>query len=63
MIEKHYNHSRFQFSVFTKSFFYMLLNILIIPGITLSTASKKTFTKKILINNRFCVRYLERSDN
>jgi hypothetical protein len=39
-IEKHYTHSRFQFSVFTKSFFYMLLNILIIPGITLSTASK-----------------------
>lgn len=40
MIEKHYTHSRFQYSVFTKSFFYMLFNILIIPGITLTTASK-----------------------
>lgn len=38
LIEKHYTHSRFQYSVFTKSFFYMLLNFLVIPGITLTTA-------------------------
>lgn len=51
MIEKHYTHSRFQFSVFTKSFFYMLLNILIIPGITLSTASKFKLKKFLCIFN------------
>ena len=51
MIEKHYTHSRFQFSVFTKSFFYMLLNILIIPGLTLTTASEKNniFLYKLIL--------------
>ena len=38
LLEKQYTHSRYQYSVFTKAFFYMMLNLLIIPGITLTTA-------------------------
>ncbi len=55
MIEKHYTHSRFQFSVFTKSLFYMLLNILIIPGITLSTASKIEFFNLFIVDSVFSI--------
>jgi hypothetical protein len=38
-IEKHYTHSRYQYSVFVKSFYYTMLNLLIIPGIAFTTAS------------------------
>ena len=34
--EKHFTHSNYQFSFFTKSFVYMLFNYLIIPSLTLS---------------------------
>lgn len=36
--ELHYTHSRYQLSVFVKGFFYMMLNLFIIPGITLTTS-------------------------
>ena len=37
--EKHFTHSNYQFSFFTKSFVYMLFNYLIIPSLTLSYES------------------------
>ena len=43
IFEKHFTHSRYQYSVFTKSFFYMMLNTLVIPGITL-TAGESLFS-------------------
>jgi len=36
--ESHYTHSRYQLSVFVKAFFYMMLNLFIIPALTLTTA-------------------------
>ena len=35
--EKHYTHTRCQYSIFTKSLFYLILNMLVIPGITMAT--------------------------
>ena len=50
--EKHFTHSNYQFSFFTKSFVYMLFNYLIIPSLTLSYDSLyeiiKTNYKNIL---------------
>ena len=37
--EKHFTHSNYQFSFFTKAFVYMLFNYLIIPSLTLSYES------------------------
>ena len=37
--ENHYTHSRMQYSIFKNTFFYFILNMLIIPGITLTTAT------------------------
>jgi hypothetical protein len=34
--ESHYTHSRYQLSVFVKAFLYMMLNLFIIPAITLT---------------------------
>lgn len=36
--EKHYTYSRLQTSIFKKTYFYFILNMLLIPGFTLSTA-------------------------
>ena len=50
--EKHYTHSNYQFSFFTKAFVYMLFNYLIIPSLTMSYDSLydiiKTNYKNIL---------------
>ena len=50
--EKHFSHSNYQFSLFTKAFVYMLFNYLIIPSLTLSYESLydiiKTNYKNIL---------------
>ena len=35
-IEKHYTHTNYQYAVFSKSYIYILLNLLIIPSITIS---------------------------
>ena len=39
--EKHYTHSRSQQAIFTKALFYLLLNMLIIPGITMTTVGNR----------------------
>lgn len=36
--EKHYTHSRCQTSILNKAFVYLILNMLIIPGVTMATA-------------------------
>lgn len=43
--EKHYTHSNYHYAVFGKSFIYMLLNFLIIPGIGLTADSLFTIIK------------------
>ena len=36
-LERHFTHSRFQSSIFSKTYFYYIMNMLIIPGISLSS--------------------------
>lgn len=43
--EKHYTHSNYHYAVFGKSFAYMLLNFLIIPGLALTAESLFTIVK------------------
>lgn len=38
-MEKQFTHSRYQFSIFSKAYFYLLMNMLIIPGISYSSAT------------------------
>ena len=37
-MEKHSTYSLFQISIFRKSMFYLMLNMVIIPGLTIATA-------------------------
>lgn len=43
--EKHYTHSNYHYAVFGKSFAYMLLNFLIIPGLALTAESLFSIVK------------------
>ena len=39
LVERHETHSFYQLSVYTKSVIYLNLNMLIIPGLTLTTST------------------------
>jgi hypothetical protein len=54
--EKHYTHSRMQSSIFKYNFFYLILNMLIFPGIVMTTAS--SLYGLIFKHKAFSLKYL-----